>query len=189
MTWPLAARGLHSRSAAQASSESLPGVPARRPRPSPAVSAGTRPPRGWVTLISHRWGVPSAQAALANRRPQQGLPPTHEELVEGRAQCSVSATPCPVSRAFHFPLPAPAPPHPTHLLLETRVFCVAAQILSQMPMASAWLEKGHLSFLVPRLPEDIICLIDVCVLAAAAQGGAWNRVTGWARGEQRSGDQ
>lgn len=178
MTWPLAARGLHSRSAARASPESLPGVPARRPRPSPAVSAGTRPPRGWVTLISHCWGVPSAQAALANRRPQQGGGP-----------CAGLATPCPVSRAFHFPLPAPAPPHPTHLLLETRVFCVAAQILSQMPMASAWLEKGHLSFLVPRLPEDIICLIDVCVLAAAAQGGAWNRVTGWARGEQRSGDQ
>lgn len=187
MTWPLAARGLHSRSAARASPESLPGVPARRPRPSPAVSAGTRPPRGWVTLISHHWGVPSAHAALANRRPQQGLPPTHEELVEGRAQAWQHPVPSPELSIF--PSPHLPPPHPTHLLLETRVFCVAAQILSQMPMASAWLEKGHLSFLVPRLPEDIICLIDVCVLAAAAQGGAWNRVTGWARGEQRSGDQ
>lgn len=92
-------------------------------------------------------------------------------------------------QSFPFSPPRTCPPHPTHLLLETRVFCVAAQILSQMPMASAWLEKGHLSFLVPRLLEDIICLIDVCVLAAAAQGGARNRVTGRARGEQRSGDQ
>lgn len=128
-----------------------------------------------------RTGSPGEQEATAGS-------PTHTRRAGG-GPCAGLATPCPVSRAFHFPLPAPAPPHPTHLLLETRVFCVAAQILSQMPMASAWLEKGHLSFLVPRLPEDIICLIDVCVLAAAAQGGAWNRVTGWARGEQRSGDQ
>lgn len=49
-----------------------------------------------------------------------------------------------------------------------------------MPVAAVWLEKGLLSFLVLMLPEDIICLMDVCVLAAAAQGGVRNRVTGWA---------
>lgn len=130
-----------------------------------------------------RTGSPGEQEATAGS-------PTHTRRAGG-GPCAVLCLGNTLSRLQSFPFSPPrtCPPHPTHSLPETRVFCVAAQILSQMPMASAWLEKGHLSFLVLRLPEDIICLIDVCVLAAAAQGGARNRVTGRARGEQRSGDQ
>lgn len=92
VTWHLAAWGLHSRSAAPASPESLLGMPARRPLPSPAVSAGTRPPGGsWaryrlghadLTLLGspQRTGSPGGQEATAGS-------PTHTRRAGGEGWC------------------------------------------------------------------------------------------------------
>lgn len=73
----------------------------------------------WVTLISHCWGVPSAQGALVDRRPRQGLQPTREELVEGWCRPGPLCLGNILSRLQSFPFHQPPTSNPICSLRPT----------------------------------------------------------------------